>query len=297
MFKQAKENSVRFYDRLVVKSGSATRLQKHILGNQYNDENVPFSSLGNSKDPVVISPNEKSKMQKRFVREFVPVDHLSKTLHELTKVPDDLDSVQPRPDQIWNCDEVGIDPNGKFSKIIYTYKWCKSTRVWRTQDGEKAPFWCSLLFFMRADGQCFVPPTVVHQGVHQNLEHSFGLPGNWTIHCTPSGYMDRDGWLKSVKTFTHYAKATEGEPLFLFFDGHDSHWDADALDWLSKNHVESFFLQSQNSENDQPNDNGPNACFKACYMNAKEQWRESFGTTQFNVPFMNQVLNKVLRNE
>ena len=42
----------------------------------------------------------------------------------------------PRCDQIWNCDEVGINPNGKWHKIVCTYKWCKTTKVWRTQDGE-----------------------------------------------------------------------------------------------------------------------------------------------------------------
>ena len=28
-------------------------------------------------------------------------------------IPKHFDDVQPRPDQAWNCDEVGIDPNRK----------------------------------------------------------------------------------------------------------------------------------------------------------------------------------------
>ena len=243
MFKKAKEKSVRFYDRHVVETGSATKLKKQILGNEYKENNNDVNkAITNNDENVPINVNERTKTQTIPVRELISVEHASNSLKELTTIPDDLNEVQPRPDQIWNCDEVGMDPNGKFSKIVYTNKWGKTRKVWRTQDGEKAPFWCSFLFFTRADGQCFVPPTVIHQAVNLTMEHSMNLPGNWTTHCTPSGYMDRDGWLKSVKTFTKYARATEGEPLFLFFDGHDSHWDAGALDWLSAHHVELFFL-------------------------------------------------------
>lgn len=106
--------------------------------------------------------------------------------------------------------------------------------MWKTQDGERAPFWCTLLFFTRA--------------------------GNWIVHVTPSGYVDRDGWFKTMHNFVRQCGATKANPQYLFFDGHDSHWDADALEILNDNHVESFFLMAGNSENDQPNDNGPNAC-------------------------------------
>ena len=102
--------------------------------------------------------------------------------------------------------------------------------------------------------------------------------------------MDRDGWFKTVNKFTEYVHVSKGEPVFLFFDGHDSHWDADALDLLHKNNIESFFLQLQNSENNQPNDNRPNVCFKTCYNQAKDEWREIFGSEVFNVPHMNEVI-------
>ena len=30
----------------------------------------------------------------------------------VTTVPEDLEDIQPRPYQVWNCDEIGFDPNG-----------------------------------------------------------------------------------------------------------------------------------------------------------------------------------------
>ena len=33
--------------------------------------------------------------------------------HLITIVATDLDQIQPRAAQLWNCDKIGFDPNGK----------------------------------------------------------------------------------------------------------------------------------------------------------------------------------------
>ena len=38
-------------------------------------------------------------------------------------VPKDLKDIQPRPSQVWNCDEIGFDPNGSWLEVICTYKF------------------------------------------------------------------------------------------------------------------------------------------------------------------------------
>lgn len=136
----------------------------------------------------------------------------------------------PRANQVWNCDEISLDPNGKWNKIVCTFKWCNLVKVWKSQEGERVPFWVSLLFFTRADGQCFIPPTVVHQGLELTSDFLHGIPLNWIMHQTPSGYMDKDGWLKTIINFHFLAGSSPGNPQFLFFDGYDSHWDPVALE-------------------------------------------------------------------
>ena len=37
-----------------------------------------------------------------------------------TIVPPDLHQIQPRAIQVWNCDEIGLDPNGKWRKVVCT---------------------------------------------------------------------------------------------------------------------------------------------------------------------------------
>ena len=51
-------------------------------------------------------------------------DEIESTIQRLTTVPDDLDDIMTRADQVWNCDEIWIDHNGKCRRAICTYKWC-----------------------------------------------------------------------------------------------------------------------------------------------------------------------------
>ena len=31
--------------------------------------------------------------------------------------------IQLRSTLVWNCDEIGFDPNGKWNKVVFTYKF------------------------------------------------------------------------------------------------------------------------------------------------------------------------------
>ena len=77
--------------------------------------------------------------------------------HHRTNVPPDLHQIQPRATQVWNCEEIGFDPNGKWRKVVCTYKYYQGERMWKVKTGERTPFWCTLLVFNRSDGQCFMP--------------------------------------------------------------------------------------------------------------------------------------------
>ena len=42
--------------------------------------------------------------------------------HLIMIVPPDLHQVQPRATHVWNCDEIGFDPNDICHKVVCTYK-------------------------------------------------------------------------------------------------------------------------------------------------------------------------------
>ena len=283
MYRHGKRETEKYYDRLVLPF--ATQTQEQLLGPAVlRNESNPSSQ---SESSSLLNENK----SKRF-RINSTIDDAQSSLNKLTSVPDDLDDILPRADQVWNCDEIGIDPNGKWHKIVNTYKFCQVEKVWKTLDGERAPFWCTVLFFTRADGQCFIPPTLVHQSNEVTADIFMNVPGNWISHATPSGYMDRDGWFKTINNFTKLCGSSKSNPQYLFFDGHDSHWDADALDVLHRRSVYSFFLKAGDSENDQPNDNGPNAGLKADYNEEKGEWLLKFPSRKFTPASMNDVLTK-----
>ena len=73
--------------------------------------------------------------------------------HHRKIVPPDLHQIQPRATQVWNCDEIGFDPNGKWCKVVCTYKYFQGDRMWKVQTGKRAPLWCTLIVFTRSDGK------------------------------------------------------------------------------------------------------------------------------------------------
>ena len=90
--------------------------------------------------------------------------------------------------------------------------------------------------------------------------------------------------------FINHCNSSPGNRQYGFWDGHDSHFCSRAMTKLEDNNCDSFFLKSGDSENDQPNDNGPNACLKSCYDEEMEKWNMEWGTTTYNPAHMNKVL-------
>ena len=97
---------------------------------------------------------------------------------------------------------------------------------------------------------------IVHQAENYTQDLHWNLPGDWLVHCTPSGYMDRDGWMKAMSLFSRTCGSSKMNPQVLFFDGHDSHLDDRATHILRSHHISPFILKAGDSTNDQPNYNG-----------------------------------------
>ena len=126
---------------------------------------------------------------------------------------------------MWNCDEIGLDPNGKWRKVVCTYKYFQGERTRKARTGECAPLWCTLHVFTQADGQCFMTPVVVHQAKEYSQDIHQNIPLEWEVHHTPYGYMDRDGWFKAMVKLSNICGASPVSNQILFFNGHNSHFD------------------------------------------------------------------------
>ena len=66
-------------------------------------------------------PTKLTKISKIHVIRMIKINLYCKKMI----IPSYLNDIQPRSTQVWNCDEVGFDPNGIWSKVICTYKFFK----------------------------------------------------------------------------------------------------------------------------------------------------------------------------
>ena len=69
------------------------------------------------------------ELPKTRVKQLITIEEAIKNVKELMSTPTDLHLIQPRASQVWNCDEIGLDPNEKRSKIVCTYKWCGTEQI------------------------------------------------------------------------------------------------------------------------------------------------------------------------
>ena len=213
------------------------------------------------------------------------------------------DGCMPEPWQLLNADEVGFDPEGKFSKIE-AFAAYKKTQVLRCS--EHALFWTSAVIFSCADGSLSIPPFVVHQGCEDSvclMSTAIGedvdaagnlanqLPSTWGVAQSPSGYVVAGIWRRACAHLINSLPARR--PYFLYMDGYAAHFDEFALNLLRNAHVYIIFLRSQNSENDQPNDNGLNAILKRCYDVCYATWKgetSAHAVMTFRPCFFNLIL-------
>ena len=209
---------------------------------------------------------------------------------ELQVVLHDLQDIRPRPLQVWNCDEIRFYPNGNCNNMVCTYNSFTGDRLWRTNTGDRAPFWCTALIFIHAGGQCFVPPVVVHQRTRYSEDLHYNTSRDWAIHNLPSGYMDRGSWHKSMSHFSFVCFYFPLNTQVLLYYGHDSHFGGRVLEILRRHNIYYFILKAGYSVHDQPNDNGKNMKLNNLYGNAIMNWMIHHVTLKFTSSQMNYVL-------
>lgn len=144
-----------------------------------------------------------------------------------------------------------------------------------------------------ADGE-FLPFIVIHQSAAEATITGHlisGLNKDFLVQTSPSGYNTRPLFAVWMQWFMEQVDAKEGNPFFLFIDGHDSHWDPAMHTMARENYIFCIFLRANASITDQANDNGVNAAFKAAYNYQFAKWRRSYGpTTPFTKTFQNQII-------
>ena len=202
-----------------------------------------------------------------------------------------LKTPHPVAEQIWNGDEKGFDANGTF---VATYNnGRKSQRGFRVQTGEHSPFRVTMFYWSNASGKLPIAPTIIHESSDKKNIRSdllLDIPEDWMVSTSESAMMDKATWKEIAFQFVRETNASVENPQFIYIDGYDAHFDADALTYLLENHCYVRFLRAQASTEDQPNDIGPNEALEASYSRSFEDWRRSHPGVPFNKSFFNNVI-------
>ena len=138
-----------------------------------------------------------------------------------------------------------------------------------------------------------MPPVVVQQSKEYSQDIHHNIPFDWKVHLTPSGYMDRDGWIKDMTKLSNICSASPVNNQILLSDGHVSHFDDHALTQMQRKDIQTFILKVGDSINNQPNDSGPNSILKSLCNGLKDNWMLKYGTTRFQPHHMNSVVVEI----
>ena len=184
-------------------------------------------------------------------------------------------------ERLMNLDECGFDPDGKKLKLM-GFKGDQHPRVITTS--EHAPFWVTAV--ITTSPKKAYAPFLIHQGQEDRINEMSVSCGDelsedgtlknkmptWVgIAQTPSGYAVEGAHAKVAEHLcAQLPRNIKGHLLLM--DAWEGHFSARAMEIFKENHVYIVFLRSQNSENDQPNDNGPNASLKSCFSREHAKW-------------------------
>ena len=86
--------------------------------------------------------------------------------------------------------------------------------------------------------------------------------------ASPNGSMQQNNFLAFCEHFVRWlpvGQGKEGEPVFLFLDGHASRWDVKSADYLLANNIICVLIPSHSSSWAQLNDCKPNKTFRAIF--------------------------------
>ena len=116
---------------------------------------------------------------------------------------------------------------------------------------------------------------IFHQAENYTQDIPWKTPSDWLVYNTPSGYIDRDFWMKAISLFSRTCWASKINPQVLFFDVHDRHFNDRDTHLLRYHHIYPFILKAGDSTNDQPNDNGAQPEAEEILRHSKSEMAET----------------------
>ena len=85
---------------------------------------------------AIMEENEQGKKKNDKVEDSRDKIDKNQPLLQNMNIPYDLNEIQPRATQVWNCDDIMFYPNGRWEKVVCTYKLFSGEQMWNVKNGE-----------------------------------------------------------------------------------------------------------------------------------------------------------------
>ena len=125
---------------------------------------------------------------------------------------------------------------------------------------------------------------------HYTQDLHYNIPSDWVVHNSPSGYINGDGWHKSIARFPSMCCSSTLNTQVLFCDFHGRIFDERALNIIRRHNIQYLISKEGDYVHDQPNDNDTKMKLKNLYGNVRMNWMMHHQTLKFSPPHMNYIL-------
>ena len=146
---------------------------------------------------------------------------------------DDLDSLIKQhnmlPEQIYNCDETGIQQN-EANHYTLAKKGSHPSIVVPTQRST-----CTILTCVNASGT-YLPPLFIFKVKSISIDNFLEETPDSTMFATDNGFITTEAF-KSWMEVTFIKHAIKKRPLLLLYDNHSTHSDAEVLRLAKQNDI------------------------------------------------------------
>ena len=183
-----------------------------------------------SKKGIILSKKRyENSTKERIVEYFENISPLIKVL---------------KPEQIWNCDETGICPQGRKPRRVIS-PCGMNANVQRSEDRENV----SIMGCASAAGDS-IPPMFIYSGKRKQTYMLDGaIPGS-TLAMSDTSYINGNIFTHWIDWFSSKLDEKNIErPVLLILDGHFSHLTMKTIDYAREKSIQIFSLVSHTSQN------------------------------------------------
>lgn len=161
-----------------------------------------------------------------------------------------LSKYQFRGDRIFNADETGITTVQKKSGKVYAKKGQKQVGVAISAERGQT---ITMLSALSASGS-YIPPMIIYPRKRMSPQLEKDGPIGCIYSCSDNGWSNDSLFLKWLKHFQSYVKATATDPVLLILDNHASHISLEIYDFCRNNHIVILTIPPHTSNHLQPLD-------------------------------------------